>query len=70
VRARIEDVIVDQRARGQGAGTQMTREAVKLARQAGARTVELTSRPSREAATLYRREGFVARETSVYRYTL
>jgi ribosomal protein S18 acetylase RimI-like enzyme len=71
IRALIEDVIVDQEARGLGIGTLLMQEAVKLARQAGARTVDLTSRPSREAANaLYQREGFVQRETNVYRYTL
>lgn len=71
VRAWIEDVIVDEQARGSGIGTQLTREAVRLARAAGARTVDLTSRPSRQAAnTLYQREGFVQRDTHVYRYTL
>lgn len=71
IRAWIEDVIVDERARGSGVGTLLTREAVTLARQAGARTVDLTSRPSRKAANaLYQREGFVQRETNVYRYTL
>jgi ribosomal protein S18 acetylase RimI-like enzyme len=71
VRAWIEDVIVDERARGLGVGTLLTREAVSLARQAGARTVDLTPRPSRESANaLYQREGFVERETNVYRYTL
>jgi ribosomal protein S18 acetylase RimI-like enzyme len=40
-----------------------------LAEGAGAKTVELTSRPSREAANrLYRRLGFEIRETNVYRY--
>lgn len=71
VRAWIEDVIVDERARGSGVGGSLTREAVRLARGAGARTVDLTSRPSRAAANaLYQREGFVRRETHVYRYTL
>jgi ribosomal protein S18 acetylase RimI-like enzyme len=71
VRAWIEDVIVDEQARGSGIGTLLTREAVRLARAAGARTVDLTSRPSRQAAnTLYQREGFVQRDTHVYRYTL
>jgi ribosomal protein S18 acetylase RimI-like enzyme len=36
---------------------------------AGARTVDLTSRPGREAANrLYARLGFKRRETNVYRY--
>ena len=69
-RAWIEDVIVDQSARGQGIGEALTREALDLARAAGARTVDLTSRPSREAAgRLYERVGFAARSTRIYRYT-
>jgi ribosomal protein S18 acetylase RimI-like enzyme len=71
VRAWIEDVVVDESARGTGAGEALTNEAVRLAGQAGARTIELTSNPSREAANrLYRRLGFKARDTNVYRYEL
>jgi ribosomal protein S18 acetylase RimI-like enzyme len=71
VRAWIEDVIVAEEARGQGCGELLNRAALDAAQAAGARTVELTSRPSREAANrLYRRIGFVERETNVYRYTL
>jgi ribosomal protein S18 acetylase RimI-like enzyme len=69
VRAWIEDVIVAEEARGKGCGEALTRAAIASARAAGAKTVELTSRPSREAANrLYRRIGFVERETNVYRY--
>ena len=68
VRAWIEDVVVDETARGQGVGAALTREAVRLARAAGARTVDLTTRPSREAAgRLYERLGFSLRDTRVYR---
>ena len=68
LRAWIEDVVVDEAARGLGAGAELTREAVRLARAAGARTVDLTSRPSREAANrLYERLGFRPRDTKVYR---
>ena len=70
VRAWVEDVVVDQDARGQGVGEALSREALRLAVAAGARTVDLTSRPSREAANrLYRRLGFEARDTNVYRWT-
>lgn len=70
VRAWIEDVIVAEEARGQGCGEALSRAALEAARIAGARTVELTSRPSRESANrLYRRIGFVERETNVYRYS-
>ena len=70
LRAWIEDVIVDEAARGQGIGAALTKEALALAEAAGARTVDLTSRPSREAAgRLYERLGFAARSTRIYRYT-
>ena len=71
VRAWIEDVVVDESARGQGIGEALNREALRLAGELGARTVDLTSRPSREAANrLYQRIGFKPRETNVYRYEL
>jgi ribosomal protein S18 acetylase RimI-like enzyme len=70
-RAWIEDVVVDESARGQGAGEALVAEAIRLASDSGARTVDLTSRPSRESANrLYEKIGFQARETNVYRYDL
>ena len=70
LRAWIEDVIVDEAARGQGIGQILTVEALRIAEQAGARTVDLTSRPSRVAAgRLYERVGFQSRSTRLYRYT-
>ncbi|SRR6266498_1697938 len=69
VRARIEDAVVDQAARGQGIGTAMTKAAQSLAQQRGARSVDLTSRPSRVAANrLYQQLGFQLRDSNVYRY--
>ena len=71
VRAWIEDVVVDTEARGMGIGQALNEYAIQMAEQAGAKTIDLTSRPSREAANrLYQRLGFVARETNVYRYTI
>lgn len=71
LRAWIEDVVVDGDARGKGVGEALNRAAIERARAAGAVSVDLTSRPSREAANrLYQRIGFVARETNVYRYDL
>jgi ribosomal protein S18 acetylase RimI-like enzyme len=71
LQARIEDVIVDSDARGRGVGALLTEAAIDKARTAGAKTVGLTSRPSREAANrLYTRLGFEQRETNVYRYKL
>ena len=69
MRAWIEDVVVDVAYRRRGVGTALTRAALERARAAGARTVDLTSRPLREAANqLYRQMGFAQRETNVYRY--
>jgi ribosomal protein S18 acetylase RimI-like enzyme len=71
IRAWIEDVVVDESARGHGVGEALNLAALDEAKRRGAITVELTSRPSREAANrLYLRLGFVLRETNVYRYTL
>jgi len=71
MRAWIEDVVVDDAARGQGLGKALTQAAVDEAARRGARTVDLTSRPSREAANrLYRSLGFERRDTNVYRYGL
>ncbi len=71
MRAWIEDVVVDESARGQGAGVALTQEALRLAREAGARTVDLTSRPSRAAAgRLYERIGFEIRSSRLYRFNL
>lgn len=71
VRARVEDVVVDSAARGQGVAGLLTQEALRLAREAGARTVDLTSRPDRAAANrLYERLGFQARQSTVYRFAV
>ena len=71
LRAWIEDVVVDSAARGRGVGEALTQAAVGLARAKGAATVDLTSRPSREAANrLYQKLGFESRQTNVYRYDL
>jgi ribosomal protein S18 acetylase RimI-like enzyme len=70
LRAWIEDVVVDESARGRGVGQLLNEYALDIARAAGATTVDLTSRPSREAANrLYQRLGFVARDTNVYRFS-
>lgn len=75
IRAWIEDVVVDESARGKDfggrrVGEALTAEAIKIAAQAGARTVDLTTRPSRVAAgRLYERLGFVQRDSRLYRYS-
>ena len=71
LQARIEDVVVDEVARGKGVGEHLTNAAIDRSREAGAKAVGLTSRPSREAANrLYLRMGFEVRETNVYRLKL
>lgn len=71
MRAWIEDVVVDEAARGHGVGEALNRFALDVAKQRGCKTVDLTSRPSREAANrMYQRIGFQARETNVYRFDL
>jgi len=71
VRAWIEDVVVDERARGQGVAAALVQAALDRSADVGARTVDLTSRPDREAANrLYVRMGFEQRVTNVYRRSL
>ena len=71
LKAWIQDVVVDEAARGHGVGEALNMAALDEARKRGAKAVSLTSRPSREAANrLYQRIGFSARDTNVYRYDL
>jgi ribosomal protein S18 acetylase RimI-like enzyme len=71
VRAWIEDVVVEGAARGSGVAAALVQAALERAAELGARTVDLTSRPDREAANrLYLRLGFEIRQTNVYRRTL
>jgi ribosomal protein S18 acetylase RimI-like enzyme len=69
-RAWIEDVVVDAGIRGRGIGAALVHDALDRASAAGVRSVDLTSRPSRQAANrLYLRLGFEQRHTNVYRWT-
>lgn len=71
LRAWIEDVVVDEDARGVGVGEALTIAALKEARLRGVRSIDLTSRPSREAANaLYQKLGFERRDTNVYRFVI
>jgi ribosomal protein S18 acetylase RimI-like enzyme len=71
VRAWIEDVVVDDAARGAGVAAVLVQAALDRSAELGARTVDLTSRPDREAANrLYVRMGFETRQTNVYRRIL
>ena len=67
LKGRIEDVIVDNSARGQGVGEALTREGMARANEARVLMLELTSMPYRQAANrLYKRLGFVRKPTNVY----
>jgi ribosomal protein S18 acetylase RimI-like enzyme len=69
--ARIEDVVVDESARGLGAGHALVTAALAGAAASGARHVDLTSAPRRVAArALYTKLGFAARDTGVFRHDL
>lgn len=68
-RSWVQDVIVDEASNNQGIGRMLLDAMVARAGELGAKTVDLTSRPGREAANhLYQKAGFEVRETSVYRY--
>jgi ribosomal protein S18 acetylase RimI-like enzyme len=70
-RAWIEDVVVDDASRGKGVAAALVQAALDRAADIGCRTVDLTSRPDREAANrLYARMGFEVRNTNVFRYDL
>lgn len=71
IKAWIEDVVVEEAYRGRGIGRSLIKHALAIATETGATTVDLTSRPSREAANvLYRQSGFEQRQTNVYRYKI
>ncbi len=71
LRAWIEDVVVDGDTRRSGAGRALTLAAIDKARALGVTTVDLTSRPSREAANaMYVNLGFEQRNSNLYRYTI
>ena len=71
LRARLEDVVVDESARGLGQGEALTQRALELAAEDGAESVALSSGPQREAANrLYQKMGFVPWESNHYRYWL
>jgi ribosomal protein S18 acetylase RimI-like enzyme len=71
MRAWIEDVVVDEAASNKGVGKALTREALRRAAAVDARSVDLTSRPDREAANhVYQKLGFKMRETNLYRFSV
>jgi ribosomal protein S18 acetylase RimI-like enzyme len=71
IHAWIQDLIVDAPSKGHGVSELLTKEAVRLATEQGARTAELTSRPSNfGTARVYERLGFERRQTHLYRFQL
>jgi len=69
LKAWIEDVVVAETARGHGVGAALSEAALTEAAARGAKDVNLSSRPAREAANrLYLRLGFYERDTNMYRY--
>ena len=69
IRGHVDDVVVDESARGHGCARALLQRLIEEAERSGVRSLELTSRPSRAAAiALYESVGFVRRETGVFRY--
>ena len=71
IKARLDEVVVDESARGKGVGAALVKASIELAREKGVEVVELQSGVQREEANrLYPRMGFRLRETNVYRIVL
>ena len=73
IKARIDEVVVDESARGKGVGEQLVQAALDVARKRGAQIAELQSArpPAREPAhRLYERLGFQKRNSDVFRIVL
>jgi GNAT superfamily N-acetyltransferase len=71
IKARLDEVVVDESARGKGVGAALVQASLDLAREKGVEVVELQSGVHREEANrLYPRMGFKLRETNVYRIVL
>jgi GNAT superfamily N-acetyltransferase len=71
IKARLDEVVVDESARGKGVGSALVKASIDLAREKGAEVVELQSGVQREEANrLYPRMGFKLRETNVYRIVI
>jgi len=71
IRSIIEDVIVDESARGQKVGEQLMLKAIEIAKEKKASNISLTSNPQRVVANrLYIKLGFTKRETNSYQLKL
>lgn len=70
LRGHVDDVVVDESMRGRGIARSLLVHITDLATTRGLRTLDLTSRPSRESALrLYESVGFARRDTNVLRFT-
>ena len=70
-KAWVEDVVTDSHCRCRGYARQLLSFCEQEGLRLGAASLNLTSRPAREAANrLYRNAGFVQRETNVYKMAL
>ncbi len=71
ITARLEDVVVDEKCRGQGIGEKLTRTIIERARREGASSIYLTSQETRVAAhRLYEKVGFKKHETTTFKMSL
>ena len=70
-KAWIEDVVVDEAARGLHIGAALVEHAKEEAKRVGAKKIYLTSNPSRKAAhALYHKCGFEEYSTCVFRINM
>jgi ribosomal protein S18 acetylase RimI-like enzyme len=71
IKARLDEVVVDESARCRGVGAALVDACLEVARRRGAEVAELQSGVQREAANrLYRRMGFKLRQSNLYRIML
>ena len=71
IKARLDEVVVDESARGKGVGAALVGACLEVARRRGAEVAELQSGVQREAANrLYQRMGFKLRQSNLYRILL
>src|SRR4029077_14417217 len=67
----LDEVVIDESARGKGVGAALVQASLDLARAKGVQVVELQSGVQREEANrLYPSMGLKRRETNVYRIVL
>lgn len=70
-RAQIEDVVVDEKYRGQGLGEELSKKLIERAKMRKVPSITLSSRAERVAANkLYQKLGFTNWPTNVYKLKL